>query len=60
MFDVCMELQPIGKPLGPVALDVAKAFWENSALLRSSYAFLSGTTFVLLVLTGLGGLNVYK
>ena len=55
-----MEFESIGKPVGPVALDVAKAFWESSFVLRSSYAFLSGTTLVLLVLTGLGGLDVYK
>jgi hypothetical protein len=45
----------IGKPVGPVALDVAAAFWQSSLFARLSYAFLSVTTLALLVMTVVGG-----
>ena len=48
----------IGKPVGPVALDVAAAFWQSTVLARVLYAFFSGATIVLLSLTVLGGTGV--
>ena len=49
----------IGKPVGPVALDVAAAFWQTGQVTRVSYAFFSGATLVMLCLTALGGLGVF-
>ena len=47
----------IGKPVGPVALDVAAAFWQTGQVTRVSYSFFSGATLVMLCLTALGGLE---
>ncbi len=47
----------IGKPVGPVALNVAAAFWQSTAATRAAYAFFSLSTLTLLVLTLLGGLG---
>ena len=49
----------IGKPVGPVALDVAAAFWQSTGLARASFAFFSGATLVMLTLTALGGVGVF-
>ena len=49
----------IGKPVGPVALDVAAAFWQSAAVARTMYGLLSGTTLVLLCLTAAGGFGVF-
>jgi hypothetical protein len=49
----------IGKPLGPVALDVANAFWESSLRLRVAFVLLAASTLVLGVLTAVGGAGVY-
>ena len=49
----------IGKPLGPVALDVAAAFMESSLRARIAFVLLGATTLVLSVLTALGGAGVY-
>ena len=40
-------------------LDVAAAFWQSTALARTVYGFLSGTTLVLLCLTAAGGFGVF-
>lgn len=49
------RVELIGKPAGPVALNVAGAFWESSAGVRTSYWLLTLTTVGLLVVCGLGG-----
>jgi len=49
----------IGKPVGPVALDVAAAFWQSTALVRAMYGVLSGTTLALLCLTTAGGFGMF-
>ena len=49
----------IGKPVGPVALDVAAAFWQSTATARVSYAFFSLSTVVLLCLTAAGGVGAF-
>ena len=49
----------IGKPVGPVAIDVAAAFWQSSVVARTMYAFFSGTTIVLLSLTAAGGFGAF-
>jgi hypothetical protein len=49
----------IGKPVGPVALDVAAAFWQSTVTTRVSYAFFSLSTIVFLSLTAVGGWGVF-
>ena len=50
----------IGKPVGPVALDVAAAFWQARLSARVLYVFLSCATVALLGLTAAGGLGRYS
>jgi hypothetical protein len=50
----------VGKPAGPVALDVAAAFWQSSFATRTAYAFFSMTTIALLIATLLGEFGRFK
>lgn len=49
----------IGKPVGPVALDVAAAFWQATMSARAAFAFFSGATLALLSLTVVGGFGIF-
>ena len=49
----------IGKPLGPIALDVANVFLEASLRLRVAFVLLVASTLALGVLTAVGGAGVY-
>ena len=50
----------IGKPIEPVALDIAEAFWESSLVLRGLFALAALSTVAFLTLTAVGGLGGFE